>query len=371
MAATPPGHRATPRRLSVLTTLSIVALMAAACGTDNNPVPHPAAPARLAPGTTCGSGTISGAGSTFVASIVSAWVQGYQKACPQATINYQPVGSGAGIQQLIAKTVDFAGSDVVLKPSEAAAAQASGGPTIQIPWTAGAIAVEFHLTGVSNLHMSPATLAGIFAGRIKNWSDQAVRADNPGLNLPDEGIQVIHRSDGSGTTAGLTAYMKATAPDIWTYGAGKDVPWPTGQGAKGSDQVTAGVEQTEGAIGYAEVSYAQATGLHTVAIRNPSGAYVLPSASGVAADLASATIPANLAVKADFRPQASNAYPISTLSWVMLHPHGSNAARQKLLASFVAYALGPGQQAAAQLFYAPLPPSVVKADLAALAQVGP
>ena len=370
MATMPPGDRAIPPRLSILVGLTIVAILAAACGTDSNPIPHPAAPARLAPGTTCGSGTVSGAGSTFVASIVSAWVQGYQKACPQATVNYQPVGSGAGIQQLIAKTVDFAGSDVVLKPSEAAAAQASGGPTIQIPWTAGAIAIEFHLTGVTHLRMSAATVAAIFAGRIKNWSNSAVRNDNPGINLPNEGIQVVHRSDGSGTTAGLTSYMTATAPSVWTYGAGKDVGWPTGQGAKGSDQVTAAVEQTEGSIGYAEVSYAQATGLHTVAIRNPSGAYVQPSASGVASDLASAVIPPDLAVKADFKPKAADAYPISTLSWVMVHTHGSSA-RQKLMVSFVSYALGPGQEAATKLFYAPLPAVLVKADLAALARVGP
>jgi phosphate transport system substrate-binding protein len=239
--------------------LLVLAFVAGACGTDDNSTGTAATQSADTTTTTagCAAGTLSGAGSTFVQNIEQQWAKDFQAACSDATISYQGVGSGAGIQQFTAGTVDFGATDAVMKPDEEQAASAEGGDVLHIPWSAGGIAIEYHLDGVDGLRLSPATLGGIFAGTITKWDDAALKADNPDADLPSSGIQVVHRSDGSGTTAALTAYLAAVAPDVWTVGSGKDVPWPAGQGAKGSDGVTALVKQTPGSIGYADVSFAE------------------------------------------------------------------------------------------------------------------
>jgi phosphate transport system substrate-binding protein len=305
----------------------------------------------------CATGTVAGAGSTFVQTIAQQWIKDFTLKCPGATINYQGVGSGAGITQFIAGTVDFAGSDAVMKPEEETAAMAKGGgsPLVYVPWSAGGIAVEFHLTGVTALKLSPETLAGIFAGTVKTWNAAEVKADNGGATLPSTPIQIVHRSDGSGTTNAFTSYLTAVAPTIWKAGKGKDVPWPAGQGAKGSDGVTATVKQTDGAIGYAELSYAKASGLGVAAVKNPSGAYVMPDADSVAAALSEATTPADLKIVPNFKPTGANAYPISIPTWAITFQKPADAAKGKLLKAFLAYAVGPGQLSAKSLYYAPLP----------------
>jgi phosphate transport system substrate-binding protein len=170
---------------------------------------------------------------------------------------------------------------------------------------------------------------------------------------------VIHRSDGSGTTAAFTAYLAAVAPSTWTVGAGKDVPWPTGQGAKGSDGVTAAVKQTEGAIGYAEVSFAKASGLGMAQIKNEAGKFVAPTADAVSAALKDATVPADLKVSINYKPTDAAAYPISTTTFVLVPQKPADAAKGKVLKSFLLYALGQGQSAAPGLDYAPLPSSLL------------
>lgn len=345
--------------------LVVVALVAlgAAYGTDNNNSGLAlVVPSHLAPGSTCGTGTVSGAGSTFVQTILQEWVSGYQRACPEATVNYQAAGSGAGIQQLTSGTVDFAASDVEMTPAELRAAQANGGPVLEIPWAAGGVALEYHLEGVRHLRLRPSTVAGIFAGDITMWNDPAVRADNPGTALPAEGIQVVHRSDGSGTTAAFTRFLTNSAPSIWKAGQGKEVAWPTGQGAKGSDQVTAAVEQAEGAIGYSEVAYAKATGLGVALIENRAGHFVGPTAEAVTAELSTGTSGPN---------GPPGAYPISTLTYVMVHTRQRVASQARLLSSFLDYALGLGQVAARPLYYAPLPPALLGADQASVARIAP
>lgn len=361
--------------------LAVVALvlLGAAFGTDNNTSGLALiVPGHLAPGARCGTGTISGAGSTFVQAILQEWIGGYERACPGATINYEAAGSGAGIQQLTAQTVGFAASDVVMTPAEMRAARAHGGPVLEVPWAAGGVAVEYHLEGVRHLHLRPPTLAGIFAGTITEWNDPAIRSDNPGTALPAEGIQVVHRSDGSGTTAAFTRYLAAAAPLVWKAGSGKEVAWPIGQGAKGSDQVTAAVEQAEGAIGYSEVAYARATGLGIALIENPAGRFVGPSAGAVSSTLSSAmagnggggTTQGPPTTRLNPLPTDPGAYPISTLTWVMAYTHQPDTKQAALLRSFLAYALGPGQVAARPLYYAPLPQSLLAADRAAAARVG-
>jgi phosphate transport system substrate-binding protein len=336
-----------------------IALTAAACGSSSSNSSSSTTSSGSSTGgkTQCASGTISGAGSTFVQTLAQQWIKNYQQSCSGSTINYQGVGSGAGIQQFNAGTVNFGASDVPFAASEQSAANAKYPPmALQLPWAAGPVAIEYNLSGVNNLKLSPSTVASIFAGKIKTWNDPAIAANNSGTNLPSTPIQVVHRSDASGTTAAFTGYLTSVAGTVWTFGAAKDVPWPTGQGAKGSDGVTSVVKQTSGAIGYAELSYAKGGQVSTASIQNASGQFVQPSSAGATAALQGTTVNPDGTAKINYQATGNTVYPISTLTWVMVpQKPPSNGA---LLKDFVLYAIGPGQQSANQLFYAPLPPSV-------------
>lgn len=341
------------RGLWLVAVLAALSMVAAACGSDNNKK------SSSSSGTTvpvaCDPGTISGAGSTFVQNIVQQWSKDFQGKCSGATVTYQGVGSGAGIQQFTAGTIDFGATDVVMSATEEQGAVAKGGQVTTIPWSGGGIAVEYNVSGVNDLKLSPETLAGIFAGKIKTWSDQAIKKDNASATLPSTGIQVVHRSDGSGTTAAFTGYLTAVAPTVWTAGAAKDVPWPTGQGAKGSDGVTAAVKQTAGAIGYAEVSFAKGSSLPMASIKNSAGSFVQPEAKNVTAALAEAQIPPDLKIKPNYKPMGADAYPISTFTFALAYSKQKDPTKGKLLKDFLAYAVGAGQGAADGLYYAPLP----------------
>jgi phosphate transport system substrate-binding protein len=348
--------------IGVIVLLGYVAL---AGGTDDNSEPtQRLATGNWSPAPTaaaeieCAAGTVSGAGSTFVQPIVQQWIKDYGAACPGATVAYQPVGSGAGIQQLTGGTVDFGASDAVMKADEQGAADRRHGQVLHVPWTAGGIAVIYQLPGVADLRLRPETVAGIFTGAINRWNAPELQADNPRAKLPDRAIQVVHRSDGSGTTMVFTSYLTAVAPSVWTAGAAKDVRWPVGQGAKGSDGVTSVVKQTEGAISYTEVSFAEANGLGVAKVRNPAGRFVGPTPEAVTAAIEEAKVPDNLQVEASYAPADPAAYPISTVSWALVPKRLADPARAKVLQSFLLYALGPGQQAAAGLSYAPLPAAV-------------
>ena len=351
------------RGLGLVAVLAALSMVAAACGSDNN---KKSSSSGTTVPTACDPGTVSGAGSTFVANIAQQWIKEFQGKCSGATVTYQGVGSGAGIQQFTTGTVDFGASDVVMKPEEEQAAVAKGGAVSTIPWSGGGIAVEYNLSGVSNLKLSPETVAGIFAGKIKSWDDQAIKNDNSGVSLPSTGIQVIHRSDGSGTTAAFTGYLTAVAPTVWTAGAAKDVPWPTGQGAKGSDGVTAAVKQAAGAIGYAEVSYAKGSGLSMASIKNASGSFVQPDAKNVTAALSEAQVPVDLKIKPNYKPTGADAYPISTFTFVLAYTKQKDPAKGKVLKDFLAYAVGQGQASANMLYYAPLPTDLQAKDKAAV-----
>jgi phosphate transport system substrate-binding protein len=352
--------------------LTVLALLLAACGSDNNSTDASASGASSdtteapADATACATGTITGAGSTFVQNIEQQWAKDFQAKCAGATLSYQGVGSGAGIQQFTAGTVDFGATDAVMKPDEEQAADAKGGQVLHIPWSAGGIAIEYNLDGVDELHLSPETLAGIFAGKITKWNDAALKADNPDAKLPSAGIQVVHRSDGSGTTNALTSYLDTVAKSVWTVGAGKDVPWPTGQGAKGSDGVTALVKQTPGSIGYAEVSFAEQNSLGIAKIKNAAGKFVAPTGEAVAAALAGVDVPADLKIKPDYAVADPAAYPLATPTWVVVYAKPADAAKGKLLKAFLGYAITTGQASADKLFYAPLPASIAEKAKAAV-----
>ena len=351
------------RSLWLVAVLAALSMVAAACGSNNNSK-------SSSSGTTvpiaCDPGTLSGAGSTFVQNIAQQWIKDFQAKCSGATVTYQGVGSGAGIQQFTAGTIVFGATDVLMTPAEEQGAVAKGGQVTTIPWSGGGIAIEYNVSGVSDLKLSPATLAGIFAGKIKTWNDQAIKNDNSGASLPSTGIQVIHRSDGSGTTAAFTGYLTAVAPTVWTAGAAKDVPWPTGQGAKGSDGVTAAVKQTSGAIGYAEVSFAKGSQLSMASVKNEAGNFEQPDAKNVTDALTEAQIPPDLKIKPNYKPTGADAYPISTFTFVLAYSKQKDPAKGKVLKDFLTYAVGPGQSASGGLFYATLPSDLQTKDKAAV-----
>lgn len=289
-----------------------------------------------------------------------AWSAAFLSRCPQVHVNYNSVGSGAGIQQFGQGTVDFAGSDVTMKPDEQRTAdnRCGGSPAIHLPVTAGGVAVAYNLPDVKNLRLTAATVAGIFQGTITRWNDPALAADNPGASLPNIPIVVFHRSDGSGTTAVFSSYLKAAAASSWKLGSDKTLNWPVGQGAKGNEGVSAGVNQTKGGITYTEQAFAEQHHLPTAQMRNGSGQYVTLSADTVSQALASARVepaaPGDLTTAVDYRPTAG--YPISTVTYVIAcstYPAGSTVA--PLLKSYLTYATTTGQQSAGSLGFAPLP----------------
>lgn len=349
-----------------------LALVSGACGSDNNSTSSSSQTTTPGATTTVFAGandkaTLSGAGSTFVAPIASEWIKQYKSVAPGVTVNYTGVGSGAGIQQLTSKTVDFAGSDAPLTTDQQAATGGAGA-VVEIPWIAGGVAVEYNLSSVKNLKLSPATLAGIFAGKITKWDDAAIKADNSGTSLPSSGIQVAYRSDSSGTTQVFTDYMRAAAPDVWTYSpSSKDWPAGTpGTGSKGSDGVTAAVKQAEGSITYSEVSYPKQAGLGTALIKNKAGQFVGPTAAAVSAALNAATVNPDLTLKPNYTADDPAAYGISTATYLMYYKSSGDANKDAAIKHFASWVLSDGQKLAEGLDYAPMPQSILSKAASAI-----
>src|SRR5713226_7818024 len=252
------------------------AVVAAACGSNGTGTASP-------PPVDVGSGSLTGAGATFPAPFYQKAFFDYTAKYPQVTINYQPVGSGAGIQQFIKNTVDFGASDV---PMGATDITSAGGPDTltQIPTTLGVISIAFNISGVSSLNLDADTLAGIFLGHIKTWNDPALTALNSGASLPNKPITVVHRSDGSGTTFHFTDYLSKVSSEWKTnVGNAKSVKWPVGVGASGNQAVAQGVSSTAGAIGYVELAYVVQTGMHQAYLKNANGKFVQASVAGATA----------------------------------------------------------------------------------------
>ena len=307
--------------------------------------------------------SLLGAGSTFVNPVMTRWVEGFMQGHPGININYQSIGSGAGIQQVRAGTVDFGASDAPMTD-----AQMKGmPPVIQFPESAGPVVVTYNLPQLMQpLQLSPEILAGIYLGRIKNWEDAKIAADNPGVKLPDEPIVVVHRADGSGTTNAFTTYLSAVNSD-WRskVGAGTSVSWPMGLGGKGSEGVTGQLKQAPGAIGYVELTYAEQNSLPMAKIKNQAGHFVAPgTASTTAAIQAFAAELAEDPRTPIVNPPATaaDAYPISTLTFLIVPKDGPNKAKRQALKSYLNYIVTEGQTTANELQYAPLPDAVKQFD---------
>ena len=298
---------------------------------------------------------INGAGATFPYPIYSKWFSDYNKAHPNVQINYQSIGSGGGIKQITERTVDFGASDAPMSAEEMQKA-----PGIQhIPTVLGAVVVIYNAPGLNELKLTPETLAGIFLGKITRWNDAALARDNAGMKLPDLAIAVAHRSDGSGTTAVFTDYLAKVSPE-WKAGpgAGKSVNWPTGLGGKGNEGVTGLVKQTEGAIGYVELAYANQNKLPTAALKNRSGSFVRPSLESVSAAAANVEIPDDYRISIT-DAEGKGAWPISAFTYLLVYKDQVNGAKGDALLKFIWWAVHDGQKHASSLDYAPLPHSAV------------
>jgi phosphate transport system substrate-binding protein len=337
------------------------ALSLAACGTDNNTPSgtSSAAATSAASGDSSLSGSINAAGSSAQANAIDQWKKGFQGANSGVSLNYQPSGSGAGIQAFIAGTVAFAGSDSALKEDEPAKADArcATGKAINIPMVTGPVAVVYNLPGVEGLQLSPKTLAGIFNSKITKWDDAAIKAENPDAQLPSTPIQAFHRSDESGTSDNFTKFLKATSD--WPHEPGK--AWPAeakGQGAKGSDQVASSVKSTEGAVGYVELSYAENSQLQKAKVANGAGEFVelTPESAAKTVETAEITGTGNdLKLSIDYATKTPGAYPIVLVTYEITCEKGLPAEEAKLVKAFLTYtASDEGQQALTDLGYAPL-----------------
>jgi phosphate transport system substrate-binding protein len=302
--------------------------------------------------------TINAAGATFPAPIYQKWAEEF-KAKTGVQINYQSVGSGAGIKQFTDGTVDFGASDMPMTDDQIKAIKV---PTFHFPTVLGADVVTYNIPGVTaDLKFSGATVAGIFMGAITRWNDAKIAGDNPGVKLPATDIVVIHRSDGSGTSFIFTDYLSKVSPE-WKakVGASTSVAWPVGLGGKGNEGVTGLVKATPGAIGYVELVYAVSQKLGYADIRNSSGKFVKASFDSVTAAAAGAAkdIPADFRVSITDAPGAT-AYPISSFTWLLIPSQIKDPAKKKSITDFLAWMLTDGQKDAQGLSYAPLPAAIV------------
>ncbi|HYS10999.1 MAG TPA: phosphate ABC transporter substrate-binding protein PstS [Myxococcales bacterium] len=298
---------------------------------------------------------INGAGATFPFPIYSKWFSDYNKAHPNVQINYQSIGSGGGIKQITERTVDFGASDAPMSDEQMQKAQG-----IQhIPTVMGAVVVVWNLPAVPELRLTPEALAGIYMGRITKWDDEALKKENPKAKLPDTAITVVHRSDGSGTTNIFTDYLSKISPE-WKAGPGKgtSVNWPVGLGGKGNEGVTGVVKQTEGAIGYVELAYANQNKLPTAELRNREGQWVKATLAATSAAAAKVEIPDDYRVSITDQP-GPTAYPIAAFTYLLIYKDQKDPAKGDALLKFAWWALHDGQKSASALDYAPLPQPVV------------
>ena len=300
---------------------------------------------------------LNGAGATFPNIIYQDWILTYNKAHPDAQLNYQSIGSGGGIRQFSDGTVDFGATDAPMKDSAIAAIQ---GNVLHIPTVLGGDVPTYNLPEIKEtLRFTPDILADIFLGKITKWSDARLAAVNPGVKLPAEDIVIVHRSDGSGTTFIWTDYLSKVSTE-WDQkvGRGTSVNWPVGLGGKGNEGVTATVKQTPGALGYVELGYAMANQLPAGMVRNKAGKFITPSLESITAAAAGAM--KEMGPSTDFRvsitnPEGDAAYPVSSFTWFLLHQQYEDATKAATLVKFVWWAETDGQSRAAPLGYAPLP----------------
>ncbi len=345
-----------------LLALTLAALTISACGGNTTPPS----------GETAATGQrieITGAGATFPNPIYSKWFSEYNKIHPEIAINYQSIGSGGGIRQVIAETVFFGATDGPMTDEQLKMAP---GPIVHLPTVLGAVVPVYNVAGAgADLKLSGAVIADIYLGKVKKWNDPAIAKLNPGVKLPPSDVTVVHRSDGSGTTFIFVDYLAKVSPEFKSkVGVNTSVMWPVGVGGKGNEGVAGLVSQMPGSIGYVELIYALQNKLPFAAVQNANGEFIKASPEAVTKAAAAAT--ANM--PADFRVSITNAegegvYPISSFTWMLLYEMPKDTARSKAMVDFMSWALTDGQKFATELGYAPLPAPVVTLETAALKKI--
>jgi phosphate transport system substrate-binding protein len=334
---------------------AVLALGISACGSsnDNSSSSSTSGSSAAKPG-----GTIIGAGSTFAAPLYDELGARF-KDQSNTTVNYQSVGSGAGVAQFIANTVDYGATDVALKDDEVQQAKAKGDP-LNVPVAFGAVTVSYNVPGIDKgLKLDGPTVADIYLGKIKKWNDPAIAKLNPGAKLPSSNITVVHRSDGSGTTGLFTQFLSDYSSE-WKskVGTDKTVKWPTGTGSKGNEGVAATVKQTEGAIGYVELAYALQNNFNTADVKNKAGNWIAPTLESTSAAGDGITLPEDLRFSAINSP-GPQAYPIASATFATVYKDMCKAGKSKADASntqaWLKYVLGAGQKAMTEIQYAALP----------------
>ena len=301
--------------------------------------------------------TLNGAGATFPNPLYSKWNSEYTKAFPAIKINYQSIGSGGGIRQIIAGTVDFGATDAPMKDDESKQAT---GKLFHIPTTIGAVVLTYNVPEVTEpLKLSPEVLADIYLGKVTKWNDPKIAADNKGAKLPAKEIAVAYRTDGSGTTNIFTDYLSSVSPG-WKekVGVGKSVKWPVGLGAKGNEGVTGQLKTTPYTIGYIERAYATQNKLPMVELKNKAGKFIAPTTAAMSAAADGVEMPAELYVSL-VNSSGEAAYPISGYTYLLVYADAKDGAKGEAIAKYLWWALHDGQQFAESLDYAPLPAKVV------------
>jgi len=311
---------------------------------------------------------LNGAGATFPYPMYSKWFSEYNKLHPDVQINYQSIGSGGGIRQVLNGTVDFGASDGPMSDEQLKEAKTK---ILHIPTVLGAVVPAYNVPGVTGeVKFTPEALAGIFLGKIQNWNDPAIVKANPGVNFPNQAIIVVHRSDGSGTTFIFTDYLSKVSSD-WesTVGKGTSPKWPVGLGGKGNEGVAGQIRQLQGSIGYVELIYAVENKITYGSVNNVAGNFVKATLDGVTEAAASVK-----SMPADFRVSITNApgktaYPISSFTWLLIPEQAKDAKKGKILADFLEWMVNEGQKMTSQLSYAPLPAGVAEKVKVAIKQI--
>ena len=366
------NHIVKVRQLRPAGALLLIAALAA-CGGGQPPPAETASPALPGQGGSAtggggGGAQINGAGATFPYPIYSKWFSEYSKTHPDVLINYQSIGSGGGIRQLIAQTVFFGASDAPMTDEQLKQAP---GPTVHLPTVLGGVVPVFNVSGVSDLRFSGPLMADIFLGKVKKWNDPAITKENPGIKAPAADIVVVHRSEGSGTNFIFCDFLSKVSPEFkQKVGAAASVNWPVGVGGKGNEGVSGLVKQTPNSIGYAELIYALQNNIPFGAVKNKAGTYVKASLDSVTAAAASTAA----SMPADFRvsitdADGKDAYPISSYTWILMYENASDKDKARKMVGFMRWALTDGQAFAKELNYAPLPEAVTKLEQDALGRI--
>jgi phosphate transport system substrate-binding protein len=315
--------------------------------------------------------SLKGAGATFPAPLYQRWIQEYtsDKNRTNIKISYDSVGSGAGVKNFLAQEVDFGATDAPLKEEEKKEFPQTRGKPLQVPMTGGLVVFAYNLSnfeGLDNIQLSRESYCGIVTGEIKQWDDPKIAADNPNVRLPNIPIIFIHRADGSGTTFIFTNHIKTACPN-WKAGSGKKVEWPTGIGAPGNEGVTAQIQQSQGAIGYIEYSYAKDNKLQMATIQNKKGQFIKPSPEAASQAFVGANVPTDFALEIP-DPDNPSAYPIVGLTWLLIYGNYSDPSKANVIKDFVQWTLTQGDSTASSLGYLPVPDELQEKVISTLNQ---